>query len=116
MTNISKRAYTSEKLNRANNILRTLQSIHHDFPLLYALCLIEIACDEGMSMTDLSRKVGAPLSTISRAIGALSDTRQRGKAYGLVNAIPCLNERRKKLLSLSSQGHIVIQSIINVNA
>lgn len=92
-------------------ILRELQSIDPEFPLQYALCLLEIAQDEGLSLTTLAERIGAPLSTISRIVGALSDHRQRGAAYGLVTVTISASERRRKELTLSPKGKAIVERL-----
>lgn len=92
-------------------LLREIRAIDPEFPLHYALCLVEIARDEGLSLTDLSLKTGMPLSTVSRAVGALSARRQKGAPYGLVQADMAPGERRKKRLFLTPQGRLAIDRI-----
>ena len=62
-------------------LLRELQKIDPEFPLQYAVCLAEIALDEGLSVTDLSNRTGMAISTVSRIVGALSDYRQSGQPW-----------------------------------
>lgn len=93
------------------SLLQALQEIDSEFPLQYAICLGHIALNEGLSLTDLSRKSGMPLSTVSRTIGALSDQRRYGTAYGLVNAVVSNRERRRKELYLTRRGHSLIRSL-----
>lgn len=85
-------------------LLGHLQKIDPEFPLQYAICLCEIAIDEGLSLTDLSERTDMPISTISRIVGALSEKRQRGEAYGLVHVILSPAEKRRKQLYLSPHG------------
>ena len=97
-------------------ILRRLQAIDPEFPLHYATCLIEIALDEGLSLTLLSQRTGLTISSISRIIGALSDNRSNGKAYGLVHVKVSVDERRRKELSLTPKGRAVIADLEHVAA
>ena len=76
-------------------LLQTFQNIAPDFPMQYAVCLLHISYDEGLSLTELTKKTGIPLSTASRIIGALSDHRQRGQAFGLVTVKISTTERRR---------------------
>lgn len=92
-------------------LLREVQKIDLEFPLQYAVCLGEIALDEGLSLTDLSDRTGMPLSTVSRIVGALSKHRQKGTAYGLVTVAISSTERRRKELFLSTQGRVVVNDI-----
>ena len=92
-------------------LLHELQKIDPEFPLQYAVCLMEISLDEGLSLTALSAKTGMPLSTISRIVGALSRQRQRGAPYGLIRAAISPHERRKKELYLTTRGRAIIRAI-----
>jgi len=92
-------------------LLRELQKIDPEFPLQYAVCLGEIALEEGLSLTALSEKTGMPLSTVSRIIGALSQKRQKGVPYDLVTVTVSAHERRKKELYLTQGGRAVIGAL-----
>lgn len=95
-------------------LLRELQKIDPEFPLQYAVCLAEIALDEGLSLTALSRKTGMPLSTVSRIVGALSRQRQKGVPYGLIRVAISPQERRKKELYLTTRGRAIIRGIAGI--
>lgn len=93
------------------DLLRLLQKTDTEFPLQYALCLGEISRDEGMSLTSLAEKVNLSLSTISRIVGSLSEFRQNGQPYGLVEIRTSVQERRRKELYLTPKGRVLIQKI-----
>ncbi len=97
-------------------LLRELQKIDPEFPLQYAVCLAEIAMDEGLCLTSLAERAGMPLSTVSRIVGALSSHRQKGKPYNLVRVSISSTERRRKELYLSGRGHAVVGGIISLLA
>ena len=61
-----------QELTHFMRLLRELQKIDNEFPLQYAVCLSEIALEEGLSLSDLADRTDMPLSTVSRAITALS--------------------------------------------
>jgi len=92
-------------------LLRELQKIDSEFPLQYAICLAEIALEEGLSLTRLAEKTGMPLSTVSRIVGALSKRRQKGPPYGLVRVSIAAQEKRRKELRLTARGQTVIKGI-----
>jgi DNA-binding MarR family transcriptional regulator len=92
-------------------ILRELQSINSEFPIQYAICLLEISQNEGSSLTLLAEKTGMPLSTISRIIGALSEHRQKGEPYGLIEVKISKTERRRKELFLSPKGKAIVERL-----
>ncbi|MCK6418357.1 MAG: helix-turn-helix domain-containing protein [Alphaproteobacteria bacterium] len=92
-------------------IVRELQKIDPEFPLQYALCLGHVAAEEGLSLTTLAERCGLALSTVSRIVGALSDKRQRGTAFGLIKVKIAADERRRKCLFLTARGKIVMQGL-----
>lgn len=96
------------------DLLRHLQKIDNEFPLQYALCLAEISVNEGMSLTTLAEKVNLSLSTISRIVGSLSEYRQNGQPYGLVEIKVSPEERRRKELHLTPKGRALIQKISKI--
>lgn len=95
-------------------LLRELQKIDPEFPLQYAVCLCEIAMEEGVSLTTLARRAGMPLSTVSRIVGALAQNRQRGVPYGLVRVDLSTEERRRKELYLTPRGRAVIGGLAGI--
>lgn len=102
------------RLNKILTLLRELQKIDPEFPLQYAICLCEIAMDEGLSLTALSQRAGMPLSTVSRIVGALAQNRQRGIPYNLVRVAHSAAERRKKELCLTALGKAVIGGLSGI--
>lgn len=95
-------------------LLRQLQKTDNEFPLQYALCLAEISVNEGLSLTSLAEKVNLSLSTISRIVGSLSEYRQNGQPYGLVEIRVSTEERRRKELYLTPKGRTLIQRISKI--
>lgn len=104
-------AVAASKTDTLLEILRILQSIDSEFPIQYALCLCEIAKNEGCSLTDLSDKTGLALSTVSRIVGALSSYRQRGTPYEFITMKVSETERRKKELYLTDRGRAALDRI-----
>ena len=92
-------------------ILREFQSIDQEFPIQYAVCLLEISQNEGCSLTQLSERTSMPLSTISRIVGALSQHRQKGAPYELVEVRISEVERRRKELCLTPKGKAIIDRL-----
>lgn len=93
------------------DLLHQVQKIDPEFPLQYAVCLAEISLDEGCSLTTLAERANLTLSTISRIVGALSDYRQNGQPYGLVEIRISTVERRRKELYLTARGRAALQKI-----
>lgn len=94
-------------------LLCQLQRIDAEFPIQYAICLAEIARNEGCSLTDLSDKTGLSLSTISRIVGALSNYRQKGKPYEFITMKVSETERRRKELFLTPAGKQALENILS---
>lgn len=92
-------------------LLRELQKIDPEFPLQYAVCLAEIALHEGLSVTQLSERTGMALSTVSRIVGALSQYRQMGKPYELVELKTTAHSRRTKEIHLTAKGKKIVGNI-----
>lgn len=88
-----------------------LQKIDPEFPLQYAVCLTEIAHDEGLSLSTLAARAGVTLSTASRIVGALSQHRQSGAPYNLVRIKISAEERRRKEIYLTPRGRAVMDGI-----
>lgn len=93
------------------DLLHQLQKIDPEFPLQYAVCLVEISLDEGCSLTTIAERANLTLSTISRIVGALSDYRQNGQPYGLIEIRISAVERRRKELYLTARGRAILQKM-----
>lgn len=89
--------------------LQVFQDLDSEFPLQYAICLLEISQNEGLSLTQLADQTGMALSTISRIVGALSDHRQSGEPFGLVDVTISAQERRKKEVILTEKGRNIVE-------
>lgn len=96
------------------NLLHQLERVDPEFPLNYSICLVQIARDEGLSLTMLAERTRLSLSTVSRIVGALSNYRQNGQAYGLIEMRVAETERRRKELYLTSKGWALMRSMGSV--
>lgn len=105
---------TSAQTDLFLELLHQLEQVDPEFPLNYSICLGQIAKAEGLSLTQLSERTGLALSTVSRIVGALSNFRQNGQSYGLVELRVAEAERRRKELYLTPKGWMVMKSIGNV--
>lgn len=88
-----------------------LQKIDAEFPIQYAICLSEIALNEGLSLTDLSTKTGMPLSTVSRMTSVLSNNKAHKKSYNFLDVRTSPQERRKKQIYLTAKGRAIIDEL-----
>jgi DNA-binding MarR family transcriptional regulator len=109
--NVKKTTGTKKSTDTLLAILREFQIIDGEFPIQYAICLLEISREEGRSLTYLSEKTGMPLSTVSRIIGALSEHRQKGQPFGLVEVQTSKIERRRKELCLTAKGKAIVERL-----
>lgn len=97
-----------DRVSALLKLLRVLQTIDPEFPLQYAVCLVLISQDEGLSLTALSQRAELSLSTTSRIVGALSQYRQSGQPYNLVKLHIAPDERRRKEIYLTTGGREII--------
>lgn len=97
-----------DRITALLKLLRVLQTVDPEFPLQYAVCLVIISQDEGLSLTALSQRADLSLSTTSRIVGALSQYRQSGEPYNLVQLHIAPDERRRKEIYLTDSGRRVI--------
>ncbi len=100
-----------DRLKSLLDILYELKAVDAEFPLQYAICLCEVALNEGCTLTDLADKTGLALSTVSRIAGALSNFRQSGEPYRFITLEISKTERRKKNLFLTDHGRKTLQSV-----
>ncbi len=114
---------SSENGNRSQNrpeleqlleLLRVFHSIDSEFPLQYMICMIEIAREEGISLTTLAERTNLSLSTISRIVGALSNYRQNGQPFGLVEIKISETERRRKELAMTPKGRAILNKALKL--
>jgi len=91
-------------------VLYDLQKVNTEFPLQYIICLGEIAENEGICMSDLAEKTGMPLSTVSRITSALSQ-KSKPSSYNLITVKISPEEKRRKQIFLSPEGHEMISRI-----
>lgn len=113
ITQASKKSQLSAQAAIFLDILRRIQKVDPEFPIQYAICLIEISQDEGCSVTQLAEKSGLSLSTVSRTVGALSDYRQLGKPYKFVEVRISPVERRRKELYLTDLGRKTLKDFMS---
>lgn len=110
-----KNPQNSTEIQKILLLLREFQKMDPEFPLQYAICLLQIARGEGLSLTELAQRSSMALSTVSRIVGALSQFRQIGQPYELVRVEICAGERRKKELYLTDKGRALVDEIIRIS-
>lgn len=94
--------------------VRGVSKLEAEMPLQQLHCLLVIAqAEEGLSLTDLSQKVGIGLATASRYVAALGkQNRHREEGLFLVEAFEDPMERRKKIIRLTAKGKIAVQKLV----
>lgn len=81
-------------------------------PQVYCLFLLAQAGEDGMSLTELSRKADIAMATASRYIGNLGKiNRFKEEGFNLVEAYEDPMERRKKIIRLSAKGRALINRV-----
>jgi DNA-binding MarR family transcriptional regulator len=97
------------------SVLRALSGLDKNFPLPYAVFLLEVARDEGCSLSDLRKATGMPLPTLSRILWALSSRRQNGaEPYRLIEHDYSADNRRRKTIRLSARGRRFISRLAGI--
>ncbi len=94
-------------LNDAHDTLKKFSALAHGFPVSYALTYLEVAHDEGLSITTLAERTDMPLSTISRVVAALSDV----KKYDLLTVKIAKDEKRRKIIGLTKHGKDFLKTL-----
>lgn len=87
-------------VTKAKEVLSICADLGEGIPVSYAQAFLEIAGDPGLSITSLALRLGMPLSTVSRAVLALSDRTK----YGLVHVEYASDEKRRKVIMLTEKG------------
>ncbi|HYC03390.1 MAG TPA: winged helix DNA-binding protein [Azospirillaceae bacterium] len=94
-----------DELNPLVRVLEEFRTLDPDLPIQYALSFLTIAQNEGMSIRDLSERLGIAQSSASRNVAALSKWHSFGKAgHDLVEAVEDPRERRRKIVTLTPRG------------
>ncbi len=92
-------------------VLKEFQSLDTDFSLQYCICFIYISQNPGLSLTELSKKSELKTPTVSRIVGALSNKRQCGEAFHLVQVNRCATSARRKEIQLTRRGQDLISRL-----
>jgi DNA-binding MarR family transcriptional regulator len=101
----------------AIKILSGIQRIDPEMPLQQALCLFVIAeAEDGLSLTDLAKKVGIALATASRYVGALGKmNRHHTAGLNFIESHEDPMERRKKVIKITIKGKSALRTILGEN-
>jgi DNA-binding MarR family transcriptional regulator len=95
-----------ENLSTALGILSNLREIDPNMPVSEALSLLLIAKYDGISLKDLASKADVGMASASRYVRVFS------LELGVVTAKEDPDERRKKVISLTPKGKVMIKKIL----
>lgn len=105
-------ALRPEDLDPIVRVLGAFRVLDPDLPIQYALSFLTIAQNEGMSIRDLSERLGIAQSSASRNVAALSKWHSFGKAgHDLVQAEEDPRERRRKIITLTDKGRTLARDL-----
>lgn len=95
-----------------SRLLEAFRKLDPDLPIQYALSFMTIAQSDGISVGELAERLGIAQSSASRNVAALSRWHSFGKAgLNLVQAQEDPRERRRKLVTLTDQGHAFLAEL-----
>jgi DNA-binding MarR family transcriptional regulator len=90
-------------------VLEAFRELDPDMPIQYALSFLTIARNPGLSIRELSERLGIAQSSASRNVAALSAWHSfRKPGHGLVEANEDPRERRRKIVSLTAKGEALL--------
>lgn len=97
---------STDRLMRALEVFRELDP---DMPIQYALSFLTLARNPGLSIRDLSERLGIAQSSASRNVAALSEWHSfRKPGHGLIQANEDPRERRRKIVTLTRDGEALL--------
>lgn len=93
-------------------VLEALRELDPDMPIQYALSFLTVARHEGLSIRELSERLGIAQSSASRNVAALSRWHSFGKpGHDLVQSEEDPRERRRKVVTLTSKGRALVEDL-----
>lgn len=105
---------STDRLMRALEVFRELDP---DMPIQYALSFLTLARNPGLSIRDLSERLGIAQSSASRNVAALSEWHSfRKPGHDLIQAKEDPRERRRKIVTPTRKGVALLarlESIMN---
>lgn len=104
-----------QSLAKVVKCLEEFRKIDPQIPPQTAVSFLWVCIHDGITMKDLSDRVGVSQSSMSRNIAALSETHRYGKpGYDLVYATEDPAERRRKIVKLTPKGRRIAASLSEV--
>lgn len=96
-------------------ILNEFRKVHPEIGTQQCMTLLAIAEEPGLTVTELSRKTGIGLASMSRHIEILGPHRAlKGVGWGLVQDDSHPTDRRRKVITLTAQGWRIIRSLEHI--
>lgn len=96
-------------------ILNEFRKVHPEIGTQQCMTLLAIAEEPGLTVTDLSRKTGIGLASMSRHIETLGPHRpSKNVGWGLVSDDPHPTDRRRKVITLTAAGWRIIRSLDHI--
>lgn len=101
-------------VDEAYKLLDGIKEVDPEMPISQMMCLLVVSkSEDGMSLTDVSKKVGISLATASRYIGSLGRmNRHHKEGLNFVESFEDPMERRKKIIRLTTKGKIALKNIL----
>jgi DNA-binding MarR family transcriptional regulator len=94
--------------------LREFRKIKNDFPLYAVEMFLAVATQEGVTSTEISKRLAITGAAVSRHLGLLGhQDRHGGRGLGLIEARPAENPKYKELY-LTNQGRLLLESIKDI--
>jgi DNA-binding MarR family transcriptional regulator len=102
----------SDEIATLIRVLEVLRRFDPDMPIQYALSFLTVAQNEGLSIRDLSERLGIAQSSASRNVAALSRWRSFDRpGHDLVQAVEDPQERRRKVVTLTETGRALAEEL-----
>jgi DNA-binding MarR family transcriptional regulator len=100
--------------HEAFRLLSGIQKVDPEMPIQQIMCLLVIAeAEDGLSLTDVAKKVGISLTTASRYVSALGKmNRHRTEGLKFIESHEDPMERRKKIIRITTKGKIALRNIL----
>ena len=112
-------------LNKLRLVLQAISKVDAEMPLGYLRVLLELMLlqiDTGptryaVTQKELQDRTGNEQSSVSRAVSALCEQRQgltKASAYGLAEQFVDPEDRRRRIVRLSSEGRLMLSHLIRI--